>query len=94
MTVFWCLFSKEAIKFSFLLGVPLLIGAGIFEILTNPLEFSISLLPLIAGILITIVTTYFSVKFLLNILRKGKLWYFGIYCILLGIIVFCLGMFL
>ena len=78
--------KQEAAKFSFMLAVPLLIGAGIYELIFSSAVLDVNLFTLILGMLITSIASYFSINFLFKIITKGKFWYFGIYCILLSFI--------
>ncbi len=83
--------KEEAAKFSFMLGVPLLLGAGLFQLIFSPFSIDIEFFPLIIGIIVTMVTSYFSIKFLLKVIMKEKLWYFGIYCFLISLLVLVFG---
>lgn len=72
---------EKAIKFSFLLFIPLAIGASILEI--GEAYFSLELL--IAFILCFILSLIF-LHALTYIIKKNKFWLFSIYCWILGII--------
>ena len=45
------------------------------------------LLPYLSGMLAALVVTFFSYKWLSNLVKKGKLWKFSIYCILLSLFI-------
>lgn len=78
--------SKEAARFSFLLAIPIISGAGLLTALEVDggflLPFSISL----AAIFSSFVVGVFALKWLLGWLEQGKFHYFGIYCFAVGII--------
>ncbi len=77
--------KEEAIKFSFLLAIPAILGATILKTLeANPSDFNLNLL---IGMLITILVGYFSLKFLIRIILKNKFHYFSYYCFALGLII-------
>jgi undecaprenyl-diphosphatase len=85
MTISSGLFSgvskEKATKFSFILFIPLSIGAMILEI--GEAYFSINLL--IAFILCFILSLIF-LNLLYYIIKKDKFWLFSIYCLIIGII--------
>jgi undecaprenyl-diphosphatase len=79
--------DKEKIaRFSFLISLPAILGAGIFEGMENAsLEFiQQNLSSVLAGFFVSAVVGYFSMRFLIDMVRQGKLWWFGVYCIFLG----------
>jgi len=77
--------KKLAFKFSFLLAVPAVIGANLLE-LTNVIvgNIQINLLQAIVSTLISFIAGYISLKFLYNLLQKGKFYLFCYYCWMLG----------
>ena len=78
---------KEAARFSFLLSIPAILGASVLEVKDIVLSSQLSadiILPYTIGILCAAISGYFAIKLLLGILTKGKLYYFSIYCWLLG----------
>ena len=77
---------EEAARFSFLLGIPAILGSGIYE-LAELLETGINssdYLNLIVGIFASFVVGYLSIEFLLRFLRIHGTLVFVIYRILLG----------
>ncbi|MCD6595009.1 undecaprenyl-diphosphate phosphatase [bacterium] len=78
--------SKRAAEFSFLLAIPALFGAMLLKTM-ELFKSHISIEPaLFIGVIISAVVGYFSLTMLIPILRKGKFWIFGIYCLALGIV--------
>ncbi len=77
---------EEAAEFSFLLSIPAIIGAAILKILDfvkqRP-DTSLVANYLIAA-LIAAVIGYISISVLLRIVKKGKFFYFGLYCLIAG----------
>ena len=76
-----------AARFSFLLGTPIIFGAGLFKVIEL---FSIpggaaQAPALLVGFLAAAVVGYLCIWFLLRYLQRGKLYPFAIYCVLLGI---------
>ncbi len=86
-----CKLKKEpALKFTFMLYFPVSIasmGLGILDFLENPA--SSHLFPsYIIGMLFASIVTYFSYQWLSNLVKKGKLWKFSIYCLILALFIF------
>jgi len=78
--------AKEAARFSFLLSVPAILGATVFEVKDAALG-SIELVPFLVGASAATVVGYFTIKFLLKILEEKKFQYFAYYCWIIGITV-------
>ncbi len=82
-------YKKEfAIKFSFLMSLPAIIGAAVLEgadlIMSG--GFSVELMPLVVGFLAAAISGVLAIKFLINLLNKNKFYIFSIYCAIVGII--------
>ncbi|KPK85958.1 MAG: UDP-diphosphatase [Bacteroides sp. SM23_62_1] len=79
--------KDETTKFSFLMVLLPIIGANLIDLLSG--EFSdqsgIGYFPLLIGFMSAFLTGYLACRWMLRIVRKGKLIYFGIYCFLLGV---------
>jgi undecaprenyl-diphosphatase len=80
--------KEKAAEFSFLLSIPAIAGA---TVLKTP-DF-LNLLPkpdilwiYLAGTIVSGVIGYLSIEWLLDIIKKGKFFYFGVYCILIGVL--------
>lgn len=80
--------KDSAFKFSFLLSIPAILGANIFE-LTNSIfsNTKIDFTFYITGIVIAAIVGYLSLRFLFKILRKGRFYLFSYYCLVVGFIV-------
>jgi undecaprenyl-diphosphatase len=81
-------FSREdAARFSFLLGVPVILGAGLLEmykVFKNPSQMEFSLLACFIGCLTAALVGYFAIDFLIKFLQKSSLLPFVIYRIIVG----------
>lgn len=75
----------KAADFSFLLSVPIIIGAFIFK-LKDIVSFDISPVILITGFISSFITGYIAIKLLLNIIKKGRFYLFGIYTAFISIL--------
>src|SRR5574344_831076 len=81
--------SKTALKFTFMLYFPVSIATFILSIIdiTKKGIESTLIAPYLGGLLAALVVTYFTFKWLSNLIRMGKLWKFSIYCIIVGLLV-------
>lgn len=83
--------DEDAINYSFLLFIPVALGTGLLEIIelcTGKLVLTEQEIILnVIGAVISMVVTYISLKLLLKIIKKGKLYYFSLYCLIVGVIV-------
>jgi len=89
-------FTREtAARFSFLLSTPIIFGAGLYHALKlfKAGDNTLFTLPHILGFLAAIVSSYFTIKFLLQFLRRHTFVIFALYRILLAIVVLTLEFF-
>jgi len=76
---------KQAANFSFIIVVPLLMGKMAKDILSGDLMMKQEkAMPLIVGFLCSLIVGIFACQLVLKVVAKGKLSYFGIYCLLVG----------
>lgn len=82
--------KEDSAKYSFLLFIPAMLGATVLELtdLVYLFDDSSKIYLYLISFIVTFVTTYFAFAFLKKIINKGKITYFGIYCIIIGIITF------
>ncbi len=79
---------EKAAKYSFLLAIPAIAGAGLFTGL-DIIESSEPTLPLsvlIVGFVSSLLIGWISLKWLLVLIRSGKFHWFGVYCIIVGLL--------
>lgn len=77
---------EDTMRFSFMLYIPISLGAlllGIIDLDTS----SIFIEGYIAGFVVSMIATYFAVKLLFNVVKKGNIKYFSIYCFSVGSLV-------
>lgn len=83
---------KAASEFTFILAIPVMLGASLLEFLDFGFALSQSeLLILAAGMVSAFAVSVFVIKFLLSYIRKHDFKVFGWYRIVLGIIVLACG---
>ena len=73
-----------------MLYFPVSVGTLILGVsdLANTSELSSMLVPYLAGMIAAGVVTFFSYKWLSNWVKKGSLWKFSIYCVILALFIF------
>lgn len=76
--------GEEAVKFSFLLAIPAIIGAMIVEA-RNLVQVDY-LVPITVGTIISMIAGYASYKILVRFVRRKGLYYFSYYCWVIGAI--------
>ena len=74
---------EVAAVFAFLVSVPTLVGAICFGALTLD-SYDLDIIAAITGLFVAFATGLMSIQYLLKVVRKGKLWVFGVYCIVVG----------
>jgi len=76
----------KAAEFSFLLSIPAITGALVFKIKNIMMIDSSMIGQYAVGAAVSFLSGLMAVYFLLSVVRKGKLQYFGIYCIFAGLL--------
>ncbi len=79
---------EEVARFSFLMVLLPIIGANLLDILkadTTPGK-SIAAPVLLAGFLAAFLSGLFACRWMINIVKRGKLIYFAVYCVILGLV--------
>jgi len=90
--------KKESLaQFSFLMVIPPILGEALLDILkamkdgAESVSAGIETFPLIVGFLAAFISGCIACKWMVSIVRNGKLIYFAIYCAIVGLIaLFCL----
>lgn len=78
---------EAAARFSFLLAVPAILGAGLLQIVQVVMigEVDPEVWPVVIGFLASAITGYLCIRFLLHYLQRGRLYGFAAYCALAGL---------
>ncbi len=83
--------KEKATRFSFLMVLPAILGASFIKTIgliktpiSSPEEYS--LLPLLVGFISAFIAGWFACKWMIKIVKNGKLVYFAIYCAIVGTI--------
>lgn len=79
---------KKAVEFSFILSIPAILGALILDLKdAGDLASSVSVPVLLAALISATVAGFFSIILLKKLVNQGKLYFFSIYLIPLGVVV-------
>ncbi|WP_067730685.1 undecaprenyl-diphosphate phosphatase [Oceanobacillus damuensis] len=81
--------QETALRFSFLLYIPVSLGTAILEIpaiLSDP-SFSTLWIPYVVAFITAFIASYFALRWFMNIMAKGNLRYFAYYCVVVGLLV-------
>lgn len=84
--------KEKLAQFSFLMVIPPIIGEAlldIFKTIKGEEAFGggIEVFPMVIGFLAAFLSGCFACKLMINLVKKGKLVYFGIYCAIVGVTV-------
>jgi undecaprenyl-diphosphatase len=90
MAMFFGISPEKAARFSFLLAIPAIAGAGLLTALDvetssiQELSFPVILTAFISSFLVG----WASLRWLLQLISKGKFYWFGVYCLSIGLFTF------
>ena len=77
---------NTSFKYTFMLYIPVSLASFLLSILDVGIT-SNYLFPYLIGTLISLIVTYFSFNWFKNIVKKGNLWKFSIYCIIISLFI-------
>jgi len=86
-----CGLNREtSLKYTFMLYFPVSLASMLLGVvdLIQLSNISELILPYALGMMVSLIVTLFSYKWLSEWVKKGKLWKFSIYCLLLAIFIF------
>ena len=89
--------KEQLAQFSFLMVIPPILGEALLDILKAMSQGSetatagIGTWPLLAGFLAAFLSGCLACKWMIGIVRRGKLIYFGIYCAVVGLLLIFLA---
>jgi undecaprenyl-diphosphatase len=86
--------KENALRFAFLMSLPVISAASGYELLSffkDGESLGMSSWYVIFGCIITFFVSYFTIKFFMKIIKQVPFKYFGIYSMIMGIIVIIIG---
>ena len=82
--------KEKLAQFSFLMVIPPILGEALLDVVKamkgETVSAGIDTLPLIVGFVAAFVSGCLACKWMINIVKKGKLIYFAIYCAIAGVV--------
>jgi undecaprenyl-diphosphatase len=85
--------KSDIAKFSFLMVLIPIIGANIIEMRSGDFTTEgTSFMIILTGFITAFISGYFACKWMINLVRKGNLGWFALYCIIAGLFSILLGL--
>jgi undecaprenyl-diphosphatase len=85
---------SKAARFSFLMVVPLILGAMAKDILSGEISYESSqLIPLTVGFFAAFFTGILACTWMISLVKKAKLSWFAYYCIVVGLVAISYALF-
>lgn len=82
----------ELAKFSFLMVIIPILGETFLDIISGDFfATSIGILPIAIGFVAAFVSGLFACKVMINLVKKGKLIWFAVYCLVVGLVAILIG---
>lgn len=79
--------KKESVaQFSFLMVLPPILGNALLDIIKGEFGGGVELVPLMAGFVAAFATGCLACKFMIEIVKRGKLIWFAAYCAVVGVV--------
>lgn len=82
---------ETALRFSFLLYIPVSLGAIVLKV--GDMQLGDMLIPYIVAFVMSLLLSYFSLKWFMGLMERGNLKYFAYYCFIVGPLVLVLSQF-
>ena len=79
---------QKAAKFAFFMAIPVLLGAGLLQVISFEPQINFSTTPLIVGFISSAVTGYLVISWLLDVISRGKFYLFSLYCFVVSFLAF------
>lgn len=77
---------KLAFTFSFLVSIPVILGAALLEARKIESAFHADIINLMAGFIFSFLTGILALAILKRVINKGKFYYFGYYCLFMAVV--------
>ena len=88
--------KEKLAQVSFLMVIPPILGEALLDVMKamkgEAVMGSIETFPLIVGFLAAFISGCLACKWMINIVKRGKLIYFGIYCAVVGVVTIVLSL--
>lgn len=81
---------EDVARFSFLMSIPAILGSVLLDVVKlggNAVADAGGLFVVLIGMVMAAITGYFALKIVIDTIKRGKLWVFGVYTGILGILI-------
>ena len=79
---------EKAARFSFIMVIPIIFGSMVKSLLDHGVNFeNFNLISLLLGFISAFITGLFACKWMIHLVKKSKLYFFSIYCLIVGSII-------
>lgn len=79
--------KEDATRFSFLMSIPIIVASFLYELLKiKEATFDFGVLELSVGFIVAFLCGLFAIKFMIQFIKKKKLYWFSIYLIIISLI--------
>ena len=86
--------KKESVaQFSFLMVLPPILGNALLDIVKGDFGGGVEVVPTVAGFIAAFVTGCIACKWMIGIVKRGKLIWFAIYCAVAGVVALATSIF-
>lgn len=82
--------SKKAADFAFMMSIPTILGAVVMDgkdILTGEIAEALPVVPMLVGVLVSMVFGFIAIRFMLTAVRKSGMRWFAVYTFCLGALI-------
>ena len=88
--------KEKLAQFSFLMVIPPILGEALLDVMKamkgEAVMGSIGTVPLLVGFVAAFLSGCLACKWMIDIVKRGKLIYFGIYCAIIGVVTILLSL--
>ncbi len=85
--------KENLAQFSFLMVLPPILGNALLDIVKGDFGGGVDTVPLVAGFLAAFVTGCIACRWMIDIVKRGKLIWFAIYCAIAGVVALAASLF-
>jgi undecaprenyl-diphosphatase len=79
--------NKQSVaQFSFLMVLPPILGNALLDVIKGDFGGGVEIVPLIAGFVAAFVTGCIACKWMIDIVKRGKLIWFAVYCAVAAVV--------
>lgn len=86
---------EDAVEYSFILGIPVIIAGALSELLDmgGTSDVSVEIVPLLIGMIVAAVSGYFAIRLIKWLMSSDRFGAFAIYTFILGLVVIAAGIY-